>query len=35
MLAFLNVNAQDSKDFEFGIHSGLNLANVAVAQPLF
>src|SRR6056297_2972656 len=32
MLAMLYVNAQDSGDFEFGIHSGLNLANVTVSE---
>ncbi|MER3318538.1 MAG: porin family protein [Allomuricauda sp.] len=32
ILGFLNVNAQDSGDFEFGIHSGLNLANVTVSE---
>ena len=32
ILAFLNVNAQDNGDFEFGIHSGLNLANITVSE---
>jgi len=29
MLTFLSINAQDGGDFEFGINSGLNLANVS------
>jgi opacity protein-like surface antigen len=32
ILGFLHINAQDSGDFEFGIHSGLNLANVTVSE---
>ncbi|WP_437400014.1 porin family protein [Flagellimonas lutimaris] len=34
MIAFLHVNAQDGGDFEFGMHSGLNLANVIISDGL-